>query len=238
MKKKTAKAAFVASIPVMTGYLVMGIAFGILLADKGYGWWWAAIMGLTIYGGSMQFVAVNLLSSGATVISTAIVSLLVQARHLFYGVSMLERYRGMGKIKPYLIFGMTDETYALACNGAPEGVDKRLYYFLITLFDQIYWITGDAIGGLIGSAIKFDTTGMDFAMTALFLVIAVEQWQSNERHAPVYLGAAGTLACLLLLGPDNGRFLIPALVILVGGLLLLRPVLEKDGAEKKGGGAA
>lgn len=228
MRKKTAKAAFVASIPVMTGYLVMGIAFGILLADKGYGWWWAAIMGLTIYGGSMQFVAVNLLSSGATVISTAIVSLLVQARHLFYGVSMLERYRGMGKVKPYLIFGMTDETYALACNGAPEGVDKRLYYFLITLFDQIYWITGDAIGGMLGAAIKFDTTGMDFAMTALFIVIFTDQALSTHDHVPAIIGVVSTLICLLIFGTEN--FLIPSMLVITALLLGLGALRKRKGA--------
>lgn len=228
MTKKTAKAAFVASIPVMTGYLVMGIAFGILLADKGYGWWWAAVMGLTIYGGSMQFVAVNLLSSGATLISTAIVSLLVQARHLFYGVSMLERYRGMGKVKPYLIFGMTDETYALACNGAPEGVDARLYYFLITLFDQIYWITGDAIGGLIGSAIKFDTTGMDFAMTALFIVIFTDQALSTHDHVPAIIGVVSTLICLLIFGTEN--FLIPSMLFITALLLGLGALRKRKGA--------
>ncbi len=228
MKRKTAKAAFVASIPVMTGYLVMGIAFGILLADKGYGWWWAAIMGLTIYGGSMQFVAVNLLSGGATLISTAIVSLLVQARHLFYGVSMLERYRGMGKIKPYLIFGMTDETYALACNGAPEGVDARLYYFLITLFDQIYWITGDAIGGMLGAAIKFDTTGMDFAMTALFIVIFTDQALSTHDHVPALIGVVSTLVCLLIFGAEN--FLIPSMLLITALLLGLGELRKRKEA--------
>ncbi len=217
-----------ASVQVMTGYLVMGIAFGILLADKGYGWWWAAIMGLTIYGGSMQFVAVNLLSSGATVISTAIVSLLVQARHLFYGVSMLERYRGMGKIKPYLIFGMTDETYALACNGAPEGVDKRLYYFLITLFDQIYWITGDAIGGMLGAAIKFDTTGMDFAMTALFIVIFTDQALNTHDHVPAVIGVISTLVCLLIFGTEN--FLIPSMLVITALLLGLGELRKRKGA--------
>lgn len=217
MTKKTVKAAFVASIPVMTGYIVMGIAFGILLADKGYGWWWAALMGLTIYGGSMQFVAVNLLSSGATLISTAVISLLVQARHLFYGVSMLERYRGMGKVKPYLIFGMTDETYALACSGAPEGVDARKYYFFITLFDQIYWIVGDAVGGVLGAAIKFDTTGMDFAMTALFIVIFTEQAMSTHDHVPSLIGVVSTLLCLLAFGAEN--FLIPSMLLITALLL-------------------
>lgn len=228
MTKKTAKAAFVASIPVMTGYIVMGIAFGILLADKGYGWWWAAIMGLTIYGGSMQFVAVNLLSSGATIISTAIMSLLVQARHLFYGVSMLERYRGIGKAKPYLIFGMTDETYALACNGAPEGVDARLYYFLITLFNQIYWITGDAIGGLIGPAIKFNTAGMDFAMTALFIVIFTDQALSTHDHVPAVIGVISTLICLLIFGTEN--FLIPSMLVITALLLGLGALRKRKGA--------
>lgn len=228
MAKNTVKTAFLATIPVMTGYLVMGMALGLLMADKGYGWWWSALMGLTIYAGSMEFVAVNLLSGGATLISTAIMTLLVQARHLFYGVSLLEKYRGMGHIKPYLIFGLTDETYALACSGAPEGCSKRKYYFLITLFDQLYWIAGGTIGGLLGAAVRFDTRGLDFAMTALFVVIFTEQALSTRDHAPAIIGVSAALVCLLIFGTDN--FLIPSMLLITALLLGLGALRKRKGA--------
>lgn len=228
MAKNTVKTAFLATIPVMTGYLVMGMALGLLMADKGYGWWWSALMGLTIYAGSMEFVAVNLLSGGATLISTAIMTLLVQARHLFYGVSLLEKYRGMGHIKPYLIFGLTDETYALACSGAPEGCNKRKYYFLITLFDQLYWIAGGTIGGLLGAAVRFDTRGLDFAMTALFVVIFTEQALSTRDHAPAIIGVSAARVCLLIFGTDN--FLIPSMLLITALLLGLGALRKRKGA--------
>ena len=230
MAKSTIKTAFLATVPVMTGYLVMGMALGILMADKGYGWWWSALMGLTIYAGSMEFVAVNLLSGGAAVISTAIMTLLVQARHLFYGVSLLEKYRGMGKAKPYLIFGLTDETYALACSGAPEGTDKRKYYFLITLFDQLYWIAGGTIGGLLGAAITFNTRGLDFAMTALFVVIFTEQAMSTRDHVPAIIGVMSALVCLLIFGTEN--FLIPSMLLITALLLGLGALRKRKEAAK------
>lgn len=228
MAKSTIKTAFLATVPVMTGYLVMGMALGILMADKGYGWWWSALMGLTIYAGSMEFVAVNLLSGGAAVISTAIMTLLVQARHLFYGVSLLEKYRGMGRAKPYLIFGLTDETYALACSGAPEGTDKRKYYFLITLFDQLYWIAGGTIGGLLGAAITFNTRGLDFAMTALFVVIFTEQAMSTRDHVPAIIGVMSALVCLLVFGTEN--FLIPSMLLITALLLGLGTLRKRKEA--------
>lgn len=230
MRKRTLKTAFLATIPVMTGYLVMGMALGILMADKGYGWWWSALMGITIYAGSMEFVAVNLLSGGATIISTAIMTLLVQARHLFYGVSLLEKYRGIGKAKPYLIFGLTDETYALACNGAPEGLDKRRYYFYITLFDHLYWITGSIIGGILGAAINFDTRGLDFAMTALFIVIFTDQALSMRDHVPAVIGVVSALVCLLIFGTEN--FLIPSMLLITALLLALGALRKRKEAAR------
>ena len=145
----------------------------------------------------------------------------------------------MGWRKLYMIFSLTDETYALLAGvEAPPGVNGKDFYFTIAVLDHLYWIAGSVIGAVAGALITINTEGIDFAMTALFLVIAVEQWQSSERHAPVFLGAAGTLACLLVFGPDNGRFLIPALAILVAGLLLMRPKLEGPEALAKGGGAS
>ena len=209
------RAAFRASIPVMAGYVVLGIAFGILLQSKGYSFLWAILMGITIYGGSLQFVSVNLLASGASLISTALISLMVQARHLFYGVSMLTKYKGMGKAKPYLIFSLTDETFALVVQPLPEGVRPKQYYFFVSLLDQCYWVLGSALGGIIGAAITFNTAGIDFAMTALFVTIFTDQWLKTKAHFPALWGLGASLVSLLIFGDD---FLIPAMLLIALGL--------------------
>ena len=225
--KQTVRAAFRATIPVLMGYLAIGIAFGLMMDSAGYSLLLTVLMSVTIYAGAGQYLGVSLLVAGVSPVQTALMTLLVNFRHMFYGLSMLEKFRGMGLRKFYMIFSLTDETYALLSSAqAPEGVEEHDFFFTVALLDQSYWVLGSVIGSLLGSALGFNTTGVDFAMTALFLVIAVEQWQSSQGHGPVFLGAAGTLACLLLFGPDNGRFLIPALVILVAGLLLMRPRLE------------
>ena len=237
MNRKTLAAAFPLTVPVLMGYLAIGMAFGLMLQSIGYGAGWAFLMSLTIYAGSGQYLGVSLLAAGAPLTQVAFLTLMVNFRHLVYGLSMLEKFRGMGARKFYMIFSLTDETYALLAGvRAPEGVDEKDFYFTIALLDHLYWIAGSVAGAVAGALITINTEGIDFAMTALFLVIAVEQWQSNKKHAPVYLGALGTLACLLLLGPDNGRFLIPALGILVAGLLLLRPLLEENDTAKGGEG--
>lgn len=183
MNKKTIKYSFLATLPVMAGYLVLGMGFGILLHDKGYSFWWAILMSLCIYAGSMQYVGVELLSGGASLISAALMTLMVNARHIFYGVSMVDKYRDTGKAKPYLIFSLTDETYSLVCDPKfPEGVDSKKYYILVSVMDQCYWVIGSFVGGFLGSALQFNTTGIDFAMTALFVVIFVEQWESTKQH--------------------------------------------------------
>ena len=169
-KKSTLKHSFKASVPVMAGYIILGMGFGILLQSKGYGWWWAALMSITIYAGSMQYVAIDLISGGATLITTAIMTLMVNIRHLFYGITMLEKYKNTGKKKHYLIYSLTDETFSLVCSPVlPDTVDKNLYYLLVSLFDQFYWVLGSVIGGILGSAITFNTAGIDFSMTALFV---------------------------------------------------------------------
>ena len=227
MNRKALSAAFPATLPVMFGFIPLGIAFGLLMNGAGYGVFWSFLMSLLVYAGSAQFMGVELLSAAAPLPQVAVMTLILNFRHLVYGLSMLEKFQGMGWRKLYMIFSLTDETYALLAGvEAPEGVDEKGFYFAIALLDHLYWIAGSVAGAVAGALITINTEGIDFAMTALFLVIAVEQWQSNERHAPVYLGAAGTLACLLVFGAENGRFLIPALAILVGGLLLLRPRLE------------
>ena len=227
MNRKTLAAAFPLTVPVLMGYLAIGLAFGLMLQSAGYGPGWALLMCLTIYAGSGQYLGVSLLATGAPLAQVAFLTLMVNFRHLVYGLSLLEKFRGMGWRKLYMIFSLTDETYALLAGvEAPEGVDEKDFYFTIAVLDHLYWIAGSILGAVAGALITINTEGIDFAMTALFLVIAVEQWQSSARHAPVYLGAAGTLACLLIFGPENGRFLIPALAILVAGLLVMRPRLE------------
>lgn len=224
MKNKTLSLAFRASLPVMAGYIVLGLGFGVLLQKQGYNFLWAFLMSLTIYAGSMQYAALDLISGGASLITTALMTLMINARHFFYGLSMLDKYKGVGKTKPYLIFALTDETYSLVCSQVPEEADTKSYYFFVSVFDQIYWITGSVLGGLLGPLLPFDSTGMDFAMTALFVVIFVEQWQSAKTHIPALLGLGVTLLCLLLLGPT--AFVIPSMVIITLALAVMRGILE------------
>ncbi|MBQ7371904.1 MAG: AzlC family ABC transporter permease [Blautia sp.] len=218
------KAAFPKTLPVMAGYLVLGFGFGLLLQSKGYAFWWAPLMGITIYAGSMQYVAVDLLSTGAGLIATALMTLMINARHLFYGISMLGRYRDTGRVKPYLIFGLTDETYSLLCTGdVPEGVEKNRFYFWITILNQIYWVVGSTLGALFGTAVSINTKGVDFSMTALFTVILTDNLLKKDSRLPALAGMAISFICLLIFGPDN--FLIPSMLCITAALLLMRPVL-------------
>lgn len=220
MKKHTAKIALIDSLPVMTGYVFLGFGFGIIMQQSGFGLGWALAMSLFIYAGSMQYVGVSLLTGGASLLTAAMTTLLVNARHLFYGISMVESYKGTGRKKPYLIFGLTDETYSLVSREQlPQGIDKILYFFLVSLFDQCYWVTGTLLGSLAGKLpINFD--GIDFALTALFVTIFVEQWLSNPNHFPAIVGVAATTVCLLVFGADV--FLIPSMVLIAGILTLAR----------------
>lgn len=229
MNNNTFKTAFFDSLPVMAGYIVLGAAFGILLYDKGYSFIWAFIMSLTIYAGSMQFVAVNLLAGGASLISCAVMTLLVNARHILYGLSMIEKYRGMGKVKPYLIFSLTDETYALVCRGNPQNTDKKKYYFYISILNQSYWILGSVLGALVGSAISFNTAGIDFAMTALFVVIFIEQLYSKSNIFPAITGIACSVICLLIFKSQN--FLIPSMLSIIA-VLCIYGIITGEAASK------
>jgi 4-azaleucine resistance transporter AzlC len=225
--KKLLRAAFLTTIPVLTGYVVVGIAFGLLLQKAGYGVFWAILMSVLVYAGSMQFVAVALLSDGSGLLAVAAITFFVNIRHFFYGLSFIDIFRGMGRKRGYMIFSLTDETYSLLCTAKPpEGVDRDRYFFAISLMDQIYWITGSVIGSLAGSLIPFATTGLEFAMTALFMVILVEQWSAFRTHEPVFVGFAAALASLLVFGPKN--FLVPALALIVLALLLLKKRLGKE----------
>lgn len=188
-------------------------------------------MSVTIYAGSMQYVGVNLIAGGASVISTALMTVMVNARHLFYGISMIKEYRDMGWRKWYVIFGLTDETYSLVCvePELPDDVSPKDYRFLITLFNQCYWIIGSLLGGILGNVIPFPTAGIDFSMTALFICIFLEQWEKSRQHLSAILGLAVSFICLIIFGPD--RFLIPSMFAICAGLFLMRNRLEGGGEE-------
>ena len=204
----------------MTGYLFLGIGFGIIMQQNGFGLGWAAVMSLFIYAGSMQYVGVGLLTGGAGLVTAALATLLVNARHLFYGISMINAYKGTGKKKPYLIFALTDETYSLVSREQlPQGVDRNSYFFLVSLFDQCYWVVGTVLGSMAGSLIPMNFEGIDFALTALFVTIFVEQWLSSKDHFPAIVGVVSAAACLLLFGPDT--FLIPTMILITAIFVLI-----------------
>ena len=215
------KSALLSTLPVLTGYLVLGFGFGIVLRAAGGSIVLAAAMSVLIYAGSMQYVAIGLLTGGASLITAALTTLMVNARHIFYGVSMLDKYRAVGARKPYLIFALTDETYSLVCTDALPVPDeqRKAYYLLVSLFNHIYWITGTVLGALVGSLISFNTDGIDFALTALFVTVFWDQWLSTKKHAPALIGVGAALACLLLFGSES--FLIPTMLLIALILLLL-----------------
>lgn len=219
--KQLIRQAFLQSIPVMAGYLVLGTGFGILLHGAGYGLLWTLAMSVFIYAGSMQYVGVGLLEGGAGILTAILTTFMVNARHLFYSISMIETYKDAGKYKPYLIFSLTDETYSLLCSGkTPEGGDPNLYRFLISFFHHCYWITGSVLGSLLGAVLPFSTAGIEFSMTALFAASFTEQWITEKDHFPALAGVTGSLLCLFLFGRD--RFLIPAMLCITLALLAVR----------------
>lgn len=224
--KNTIKTAFISTIPVLTGYLVLGFGFGIILKSAGYGIWLAFIMSLFIYAGSMQYVAVGLLTSRASFLTAALTTLMVNARHLFYGISMLDKYKETGKRKPYLIFALTDETYSLVCgdNQNVEPGQQMNYYFYVSLFNQVYWVLGSVLGAVVGTVVKFNSEGIDFALTALFLTVFLEQWLTTKRHGPAIIGVLVSIICLLVFGGEH--FLIPTMLVIA---LLLCLYKEEPG---------
>lgn len=201
MKQKAFRAAFPLTFPVFIGYIFLGIAFGILSGSSGFHVGWAFLMSLLIYAGSMQFVTVSLLLAPYHFLSTVLLTLMVNARHLFYGLSMLNRYKDCGKLKPYLIFSLTDETYSLVCSvEPPEDVSRKWFFFFISALNHFYWVLGSVIGALVGNFLPINTTGIDFSMTALFLVIFVDQWEATKNHIPALLGLSLTILCRLIFG--------------------------------------
>lgn len=213
---------------MMAGYLFLGFGFGILMQRSGFHVLWAGAMSLFIYAGSMQYLAVSLLTSGASLLTTALTTFVVNARHLFYGISMIDAYKNTGKKKAYLIFALTDETYSLVSrNQGDNGVSKVGYYFWVTLFDHIYWVTGTVLGSLAGTLLPINYEGVEFALTALFVTIFVEQWLSTKNHIPAIIGVGVTAASLIFFGKDI--FLIPSMVIIAVCLTIMQKT-GKEGA--------
>lgn len=212
--KQIIRKAFVDTVPVMTGYIVLGFGFGIILKANGYGILMAFVMSLAIYAGSMQYVAIGLLTGGASLITAALTTLMVNARHLFYGISMLDKYKGMGRIKPYLIFALTDETYSLVCNDNlnMDEKERRRYFLFVSVLNHIYWITGSVLGAVIGTLVNFNSEGIDFALTALFLTVFIEQWRTSKKHAPAIIGVGVSAFSLIVFGSES--FLIPAMLVI------------------------
>ena len=234
MYRRAFRAAFPATVPVLMGYLAIGMAFGLMLEAIGYNFIWAFFMSVTIYAGSGQYLGVELLGTAAALGSVALLTFIINFRHLVYGLSMLEKFKGMGLRKLYMIFSLTDETYALLSSArVPERVDPHAYYFAIAVLDHCYWIAGSVIGSVAGALLGFDTTGIDFAMTALFIVIAVGQWKGTRNHLPAAIGCLATLASLRLAGEDN--MLILALVVIVAALLVFSPKMPEGQALHKAG---
>ena len=226
MRIKALKVAFPQTIPIFTGFWFLGMAYGIYMNASGFSFVYPLCMSLLIYGGSLEFVAVEMLLSTFAPLQTFIMALLIQARHLFYGLSMLDKFKGLGWKKYYLIFGMCDETFSINCSAdIPEDVDRGWFYFWVTLLNQFYWSAAATTGGIVGSLLKIDTSGISFVMTAMFVVIFLEQWLKEKEHSASLIGLTVSVLCLIVFGPDS--FMVPTMVLIVGLLTLLRKPLEK-----------
>ena len=212
------KAAFPATIPVLTGYGCLGLAYGLLMAANGYGPQWSTLMSAIGFGGSMQYVAITLLVTAFDPLQAFLLALMVNARHIFYGISMLDKYKGLGKVRPFLIYVLSDETFSLVSTlEPPEGVERKGFYFWISLLDYGYWVAATALGGLLGRFLTFDTTGLDFALTALFVVLFLEQWKKKENRPAGVVGVACAAVSLAVFGAE--RLVIPAMVLILAVLL-------------------
>lgn len=224
---KVLRYAFIKTIPVLLGYLFLGIAFGVLLENSGYNFIWAFYISLFVYAGSMQFVMISFLDGGVNLFTIAVMTLLINSRHAFYGLSFIERFKKMGKAYPYMIFSLTDETYSLLClEKTPSNLDENKVFLMIALLNHCYWIIGSILGALLGQYIPFNSKGIDFAMTALFVVIFMEQWQEYKTHIPALTGIGSGIFSLIVFGPDS--FILPALLITVILLVVFKGYLIRD----------
>ena len=226
MKRKALKAAFPYTIPIFTGFWFLGMAYGIYMNASGFSFVYPMLMSLLIFGGSLEFVAVEMLLSPFAPVQVIIMALLIQARHLFYGLSMLDRFKGTGWKKFYLVFGMCDESFSINYTAEiPEDIDAGWFMFFVTLLNHLYWVFGATLGGLVGSLLSFDTSGISFVMTAMFVVIFLEQWLKEKNHFSSLAGLLVATLCLLLFGADS--FMIPTMVSIIILLTLLRKKIEK-----------
>lgn len=222
------KAAFPYTIPIFAGFWFLGITYGIYMNVSGFSFWYPMLMSVTIFAGSVEFVAVNLLLGAFNPLQALAVTLMLNARHLFYGISMLDKYRGNGWKDVYLIYGMCDESFSINYTAdIPEGIDRSWFMFFVTLLNQLYWVTGATLGGIFGSLIHFNTEGLDFVMTAMFVVIFMEQWMKEKNHISALAGIGVSFICLLAFGAES--FMIPAMLAILGVLTFLRKPLEKGG---------
>ena len=228
--RRAAAAAFPHTIPVLVCYLFMGIAAGLMLSSKGYHFGWSTLMAASVLSGTMQFMGVELLAGNASLLYTAVITFLVNFRYLFYGISMLDKFKKSGPLRPYMIFGLTDETYSLLyATQPPEGVSPRWYMFCIAFFDQLYWVAGCTIGATAGAFAFFDATGIDFVMTALFVTILLDQWKYKRGRIPSLIGLGATAVCLMLFSREN--FILIAIIIILTALTLLRSKLDLQNEE-------
>lgn len=231
--KKALKAAFPHTLPVMLGYVFVGGAFGLLFQQMGYGVFWSFLVGLTVYAGAGQFVALNFFAGGFGFLEMAVMTFMVNVRYMFYGISFIDRFRKFKSRRPYLIWTLTDETYSLLCSvKVPPDITDGNFCTAIALLDQCYWLIGCVVGNLAGNLLTFDTTGIDFAMTGMFIVIFVEQWLSFPAKAPALIGVGSTLAALFLFGPEG--LIFPAMLLMAVLLLGMRRPLEKKLEQKEG----
>lgn len=229
--KHAFRKAFPYTIPVLTGYLFIGIAFGVMYAEKGYSFLWAILMSLLVYAGSGQYLAVNFFTPGISFVQVIFMTLMVNIRHIFYGISLLDKFNQMGEKRWYMIFGLTDETYSLLCTTKiPEGVEEEKFLFAISIMNQSYWVIGSAIGGLAGSFLPFNSEGIDFAMTALFVVIFVEQWMDAKNRIPETIGVAAAFLCLQIFGADS--FVLPSMLLIIMILFAGRRKLDEKEVAK------
>ncbi|HEY8500280.1 MAG TPA: AzlC family ABC transporter permease [Clostridia bacterium] len=229
MKEKITalKAAFPHTIPVLTGFAFLGAAYGILMNSKGYGVGWTVLFSLIVFAGSAQYLAITFLTSVFNPFYALLMTLMVNARHIFYGISLLDKYKGTGKLKPYLIFGLCDETFSIVCSvEPPENVNRNWFMFFITLLNHSYWVLGSAIGGLVGSMVSFNTKGLDFVLTALFVVIFIGQWKTRKDHKPAVIGVLCSVICLAVFGRNN--FIIPSMIAILMVLTIFRKGNKED----------
>lgn len=225
--KKALFAAFPHTIPVLTGFMVLGIAYGVLMETKGFGIGWAVAMSLIAFCGSMQYAAISLLLSTFNPLQAFILSIMVNARHLFYGISMLEKFKGLGKIRGFLIFTLCDETFSIVSSAKePEGIHRKYFFFWIHVLDYTYWAVATLIGGILGSFVSFNTKGLDFVLTALFVVLFLEQWRKKENRIPGLIGLGGAFLSLMIFGATN--LVIPAMFLILGILLAGRGKLANE----------